>query len=75
MANSWRAELTTSVAGGFGRLKGSLTLRMYSDIESCSRALQMGERSCYMSNNVWLSSIQIHTVRSMVASGPCLDTQ
>ena len=46
MAKSWRAELTTSVAGGLGRLKGSFDFRMYKEIESCSRALQMGERSC-----------------------------
>lgn len=46
IANSWSAELTTSVAGGFGRLNGSFDFLMYNEIESCSRALHMGERSC-----------------------------
>jgi len=48
MANSCRAEFTTCVAGGSGRSTASSDDPRYRAIESCSRAPQMGERSCHI---------------------------
>ena len=43
IANSWSAAFTTSVAGGSGSSIELFDLLMYSDIESYSRAPQIGE--------------------------------
>jgi hypothetical protein len=45
IANSFRAALTTSVAGGSGSWVASFNAPEYKDIESCSRAPHMGESS------------------------------
>jgi hypothetical protein len=46
IANSCNAALTTSVAGGSGRSEASFAAPIYNDIESCSRAPQIGDNSC-----------------------------
>lgn len=46
IAKSCSAEFTTSVAGGSGRSNGPCDLPTYRDIESCSRAPQIGDSSC-----------------------------
>src|SRR5690242_194099 len=45
IANNCRAELTTSVAGGSGRSELVCDGLLYKEIESCSIAPHMGDRS------------------------------